>query len=135
MEWKWVVQVHFSNWSILINWEVRYWYYVIATLLYSKQSLVILQSQTTSSCVPCIKEGVFFWRWRPKESIILTTFYGLYLSHKYTNITNYISSYKGHGPRASSNHYSLVNPEFRQKKLTNKSKILPHSTVGSSVLF
>ena len=28
----------------------------------------------------------------PKESIFLTTFYGLYFSHQYTNITNYISS-------------------------------------------
>ena len=29
----------------------------------------------------------------------------------------------------------VVSAEFRQKKMTNKSKILPHSTVGSSVLF
>ena len=29
----------------------------------------------------------------PKESILLTTFYGLFSSHQYTNITNYISSW------------------------------------------
>ena len=35
----------------------------------------------------------FFYVGSPKESIFLTTYYGLYFSHQYTNITNYISSW------------------------------------------
>ena len=53
--------------------------------------LSIYQEETTQS---------FFWYYYflnvglLKESIFLTTFYGLYFSHQYTNITNYISSWK-----------------------------------------
>ena len=40
-----------------------------------------------------IKSRYFFNLGPPKESIFLTTFYGLYFGHQYTNITNYISSW------------------------------------------
>ena len=52
--------------------------------------LSIYQEETTQS---------FFWYYYflnvglLKESIFLTTFYGLYFSHQYTNITNYIFSW------------------------------------------
>ena len=48
-------------------------------------------------CFDKKKQKAFFFLFfnvdSPKESIFLTTFYGLYFSQQYTNITNYISSY------------------------------------------
>ena len=41
----------------------------------------------------CSKFSIFFNVGSPKESIFLITFYGLYFSHQYINITNYMSSW------------------------------------------
>ena len=54
----------------------------------------LLRLITAGVCVvSTFKMKVFFYVGPPKESIFLTTFYGLYFSHQYTNITNYISSW------------------------------------------
>ena len=54
----------------------------------------------TSPTLASLRKKTFFYVGLPKESIFLTTFYGLYFSHQYTNITNYISSwYRPSDPR------------------------------------